>query len=150
MGANPGNTPVIKEWAWSLSWKQQTVLMSALRGCDTAGKNDPSKAFIRRLRNAVLHNGGPDDADPEFMTPNVTKQDVYDFTKSMDQYPIHFILHLVHAAEVVGYNHPDSQEREFWYLFYNMFVDAFHMLPEDRTGNDHRLRDGVETCCHKT
>ena len=44
--------------------------MSALRGCDTADKNDPSKQFCRRLRNCTLENGAVSGA--EFMKSNIT------------------------------------------------------------------------------
>ena len=33
---------------------------------------------------------------------------------------------------------------------YNNMVQAFHMIPETKEMNDFRLRDGVDTCCHKT
>lgn len=148
MGVNTNRRCVIKEWAWSLSWKQQAVLLSALRGCDTADKHDISKPFIRRLRGVVLHNGATENA--EFMSANIAEQDIYDFTKALDKYPIHFILHLVHAAEVIGYNYPDPKERAWWYHLYTEFVHAFHMNVETKAENDTRLRDGVETCCHKT
>ena len=149
MGMNPGNVPVIQEWAWKLSWKQQAVLMSALRGCDMADKEDPAKPFCRRLRGAVLRSGGADDAC-EFMRADIGLEDIMKFTKQIDRYPIHFILHLVHAAEVVGFNHPAESEAKFWSAFYHNMVQAFHMYPETKEQNDFRLRDGVDTCCHKT
>lgn len=148
MGVNKNNQPVIKKWAWKLSWKQQAVILSALRGCDTLDKNDISKEFCRRLRNCILENGAVEGA--EFMRSNISDEDVYKFTKSIDKYPIHFLLHLIHAAEVIGYNHPDTEEKLFWQNFYLTMVSAFHMKPETKEENDERLKDGVETCCHKT
>ena len=35
---NPGNKSVVREWTYTLTWKQQTVLLSALRGCDAVKK----------------------------------------------------------------------------------------------------------------
>lgn len=149
MGMNTNGRPVIKEWAWTLSWKQQAVMLSALRGCDTADKEDPAKPFCRRLRGAVLESGGADDR-PEFMYADIGLADIAKFTKRIDRYPIHFLLHLIHAAEVVGFNHPDREEAAFWKAFYESMVQAFHMYPETKEQNDLRLRDGVDTCCHKT
>ena len=149
MGANVNGRPVIKEWAWTLSWKQQATVLSALRGCDMADKEDPAKPFCRRLRGAVLESGGADD-NPEFMASEVDIEDILYFTKRIDRYPVHFLLHLIHAAEVIGFNHPDEEERAFWFAFYNNMVQAFHMYPETKEQNDFRLRDGVDTCCHKT
>lgn len=149
MGVNYEGRPVIKEWAWKLSWKQQAVLLSALRGCDMADKEDPAKPFCRRLRGAILESGGADD-NCEFMRNDVTLDDIVKFTKQIDRYPVHFLLHLIHAAEVIGYNHPYKSEAFFWNAFYNNMVQAFHMVPETKEQNDFRLRDGVDTCCHKT
>lgn len=149
MGVNINNRPVIKEWAWKLSWKQQAVMLSALRGCDMADKEDPAKPFCRRLRGAILESGGAND-NPEFMRSDIDLTDIAKFTKQIDRYPVHFLLHIIHAAEVIGFNHPDSNEAEFWKAFYYNMVQAFHMYPETKEQNDFRLRDGVDTCCHKT
>lgn len=70
--------------------------------------------------------------------------------KQIDRYPVHFLLHIIHAAEVIGFNHPDPNEAEFWKAFYYNMVQAFHMYPETKEQNNFRLRDGVDTCCHKT
>lgn len=148
MGVNTNGKCVVKDWVWTLSWKQQAALLSALRGCDTADKYDASKPFIRRLRGIVLENGGTDSA--EFMQSSITDEDIYQFTKSLDKYPIHFILHLIHASEIVGYNLPNEEQRIWWYNLYETFVHAFHMNVESKEQNDARLRDGVDTCCHKT
>lgn len=149
MGMNTQNKPVIQEWVWSLSWKQQAVLLSALRGCDTADKEDMTKPFCRKLRRDILENGGAEDSC-EFMRISIDSEDIFKFTKAFDRYPVHFLLHLIHAAEVLGYNHPHPAERAFWHLFYTSMVNAFHMYPETKEQNDLRLKDGVDTCCHKT
>lgn len=148
MGININNQCVVKEWIWKLSWKQQAALLSSLRGCDSVDKYDPSKKFVRKMRNVLLHNGAVEGA--EFLTSDISDKDIYEFTKSMDKYPIHFVLHYIHSAEIIGYNHPDPEEREWWFNLYKEFVHAFHMNIETKEENDFRLRDGVETCCHKT
>lgn len=138
---------VVQDWVSDLTWKQQTVLFCALRGCDTAEKNDPAKAIIRNLRGTVLHNAGTPNA--EFM--QYTEVNLLDFTKNnLDAYPIHFILHVAHAAEIIGYRHPDPKIRDYWYNVYAAIVSAFHMNVEEPMQMEFRLRDGVDTCCHKT
>lgn len=138
---------VVQDWVNGLTWKQQTVLFCALRGCDTAEKNDPAKAIIRNLRGTVLHNAGTPSG--EFM--QYTDVDLVDFTKNnLDAYPIHFILHVAHAAEIIGYKHPDLRVKGYWKNVYVSVVHAFHMNIETEEQMDYRLRDGVDTCCHKT
>ncbi len=144
MGVNIDGKPVIKEWTWALSWKQQAVMLTALRGCDMVDKEDPAKPFCRRLRRAIIENGGSDD-NCEFMRNDLTISDILPFTKRVDRYPVHFILHLIHAAEVIGFNHPDKVEAEFWLTFYHSMVHIFNMYPETKEQNDLRLRDGVDT-----
>lgn len=148
MGVNTGHVPVIKPWVHSLSWKEQTVVLSALRGCDSVGKNDISKKIVRRIRGAVLHNAGPDGS--EFMDCNISEEEIYGFCKNIDAYPVHFLLHLIHASEVIGYTCSDKTEAGFFKGFYFRMVDAFHMVPESAGDMHKRLADGVETCCHKT
>lgn len=146
---NDGATCVVQPWVWGLSWKQQTTLLCALRGCDSVGKNDPTKNFIRGVRRAVLHNAD-ESGNSDFMLADFCNGDIYRFTKDIDRYPVHFLLHLVHAAEIIGYFHPNEACREIWNEFYLELVNAFHMRPESKEENIQRLRDGVDTCCHKT
>jgi len=140
--------PVALDWLSDLSFKQQTVLLSALRGCDTADKYDLSKTFIRKLRGTIIHDACPSGGD--FMEDNVSSDDIYLFTKSLDKYPFHFLIHFIHACEIVGYFHPDARVREWWRNLYYTFVAAFHMSPESKEDCNYRLRDGVETICHKS
>ncbi len=140
---------VVQDWvAKNCSFKQQTVLLSALRGCDTVEKNDVSKLFIRKYRSAVLKDASPGGGD--FMKDEITREIITEFTKSLDKYPIHFILHFTHAVEIVGFKHQDLMIGHWWYRLYLDLVNAFHMNPETEEECDKRLADGVETICHKT
>lgn len=148
-GETVENRSVMKNWTTRLSWKAQTVLISSIRGCDAVGKNDISKKIIRKLRATVLNNAGPEGA--EFITSDITESELYDFSKNIDAYPVHFLLHLIHACEIIGYEyHEDEDTKQFFMYFYLMMVSAFHMEPESREQMKMRLKDGVETCCHKT
>ena len=148
MGVNLKNTCVMKPWTYKLSWKEQTVLLSALRGCDSVGKNDITKKIVRKLRSVVLNNAGAEDS--EFMRDDIGSDELYAFSKNIDAYPVHFLLHLIHASEVVGYCYENTKEACFFINLYFLLVDAFHMLPESKGKMHQRLSDGVETCCHKT
>lgn len=142
------NKCVMKEWTYKLSWKEQTVLISALRGCDGVGKHDISKKIVRRIRSAVLNNAGTKEC--EFMHSEITEQEIKDFSKNIDAYPIHFLLHIIHASEVIGYCCSIEKEKQFFREFYNIMVSSFHMMPESEECMHLRLKDGVDTCCHKT
>lgn len=141
-------TSVVKPWvAERCSWKQQTVLLAALRGCDGRPKNDPSNAFKKRMRSVLLNNA---DTKTGFMVSNEEefnlreanlKEIVNFFTGCLDSYPMHFFLHFLHAAEIVGYKHPDKFIAEYWMCFYKQAVKAMHLNPETEEQLDIRLED---------
>ena len=112
-------------------------------------KNDLSKKLIRGLRGVILYNADAN-GNSDFMKNDLTDEELYTFSKDIDKYPIHFLLHLIHAAEIIGYFHPDPQISNWWKEFYLLMVSGFHMYPETKEQNIERLKDGTDTCCHKT
>lgn len=140
----PGS--VVKEWLSELSMMQQTVVLEMLRGCDGTSKNDPTKLIIRFLRKCVLHragNGSFMDVDMRILLCNVKE-----FFEDCDKYPLHFVMHLIHAAEVIGYKHPDKEVAEFWKNFYLDLCHTIHINPESEKEMDKRLRDGRDEAEH--
>ena len=139
---------VVQEWMSELTWKQQTVLLSALRGCDGVPKDDASKKMARHMRSVLLKNAGTEDTS--FMTTSgeITDDhwiDIGVMRDNIDKYPTHYILHFMHAAEIIGYFHPDRNISGFWCFVYNLFVEAMHLTPETPEQNTFRLRDGVDS-----
>lgn len=145
---------VVQTWMNRLTWKQQTVVLAALRGCDGVSKDDISKTVHRYLRAVILENAGT--ANTPFMKSSVGEyfddqiyserfQMVKNFRRDIDRYPTHYILHFMHAAEIIGYNHPIPNVARFWRETYYLFVDAMHLQVETKEMNDYRLRDGVDS-----
>lgn len=66
------------------------------------------------------------------------------YLRHVDELPHHFQLHLMHAAEILGYKHPDPDVNGFWRAFYLAIVKDAHLRPETEETMDHRLGD-VET-----
>lgn len=56
---------------------------------------------------------------PVIFPDNVTHSQE-DYLKYVDELPHHFQLHFMHAAEILGYKHPDDVVRRFWNTTYNM------------------------------
>ena len=136
---------VVQSWVSNdnISLKQQTVILSSLRGCDGQSKHDISKNFIRKIRNTVLINAGADDSS--FITDCMTLEDVREFAEDCDKYPIHFVMHLCHCCEIIGFKHPTPDIKYWFYNAYLTIVDALHLKPENEYQCDERLRDGVNT-----
>ena len=63
------------------------------------------------------------------------------YLKDLDAIPHHFQLHLLHAAEIVGYKHPDDRIRGWWCNLYVRLVSDMHLHPEGEREMDERLGD---------
>jgi hypothetical protein len=123
--------------------------LTAIRGCDGVEKEDISKKFIRKYRDALLHNAVPGDIRSRFMETSISEEDIYYFTKSMDHYPMHWLFHFLHAVEILGYKAP-IDIRGWWYRLYLKMVCALHLNIETESAMDCRLQDGVTSDCWKT
>ena len=134
---------VLQDWLENLSLKQQTVLIVALRGCDTSTKHDNSKKLTRMLRSDVLKNAAT--PNTKFMNISRNWNIILDFRNDIDSYPVHYFLHLIHAIEIIGYFHPDREVRDFWNKAYLLLIDAMHVSPESKETNAYRLMDGVDS-----
>lgn len=129
---------VVQDWVNNLTLKQQTVLFTALRGPDGLPKNNVAKQLCKFVRFCVLLNA---DTNSDFIDPlNMPIEDMIKLTEDHDEYPHHFLMHLVHTAEIIGYYHPNGAIRHLFITFYIGMCNAFHMHPETRKEMDIRLK----------
>lgn len=63
------------------------------------------------------------------------------FLRCTDELPHHFSLHFIHAAEIIGYKHPDAAIKRFWRDCYWMCVNDMHLFVESEADMDKRLGD---------
>lgn len=144
---------IIQPWAAALGLRHQGVLVSAIRGCDSVNREDPSKYLVRAYRGTLLV---PHCADirksASFMIP-FDGDDWYEacepFFSSIDHYPNHWLLHWLHACEIVGYKHPSLAVSEAYIFLYHKAVRKFHMLPESEWHLDERLNADEDTFSKK-
>lgn len=133
---------VVQKWLSDLPWKQQTVVLTALRGSDGAPKNDPSKLFVRKLRATILYT--PDKynsyMDYDFDIEPARHYIADFFRGDIDACPIHWLLHFLFAAEIIGYKCPDVDKSNFWMEFYTAGVSALHLNPESLDQLNKRLK----------
>lgn len=134
---------VLRPWVHELTLQMQGTLVCALRGPDGVHKEDPCKPLVRAFRSVVmnnarrLHPGNTFAGDGSGVCPT----EVIDkFFESIDQYPHHWYLHFLHAAEIVGYMHPDPKLAKFWLAFYTTGVIDLHLHVESKEELLHRLR----------
>jgi hypothetical protein len=157
--------PVLQEWVWSLSFMQQTVLLTAVRGPDGLPKYGGVKMLLRWYRRCILVSSldgeviqNPyDDRGGSFMGPSYKKRwstvtpghswqtemsyILSDYLRELDAIPHHFQLHLLHSFEIVGYKHPVKEIREWFREAYYRLVHDMHLWPETEQQLDERLND---------
>jgi hypothetical protein len=139
------NETVLHDWVCSLTFQMQALLLTAMRGPDENNKYNAAKAIIRYLRGVVIKPAGDwhrkNDNDFMWGDYRIFLGYANTFWQDHDEYPHHFIMHLVHCAEVVGYKHPDAAISKYWLEFYKESCHAFHMNPETEEQMDNRLND---------
>lgn len=162
-------TSVWQSWTFELSFMQQTVLATAVRGPDGLPKYGGVKMLLRWYRRCVLVSSldgevltNPhDDRGGSFMGPSYKHTDEYwrggtlppspwqvsmnnilsDYLRELDAVPHHFQLHLLHSFEIVGYKHPDFEIRKWFREAYERLVLDMHLWPETEEQLDERLND---------
>lgn len=141
---------------------QQTVLLTAIRGPDGLPKYGCVKMLLRWFRRCTLLSAmdgkvldNPYDGHGgSFTGPSLPTWSKYwesemdaivsEYLQSLDAIPHHFHLHFMHAAEIVGYKHPDGRIRQWWHGTYLRLVHDMHLQPEPESNMDERLGDDRE------
>lgn len=156
--------PATQDWVHALSIMQQSVLLAAIRGPDGIPKYHTCKYLLRWYRRCVLLSaldgkvletpyafGGGSFTGPSYAPTSLhhdwrTSMDkvVDQYLQSLDMLPHHYQMHFLHAAEIVGYKHPDFVVRAWWYSLYLRLVQDLHLSPETEAELDFRLADNRE------
>lgn len=151
---------VLQTWVNNLTMMQQTVLLTAVRGPDGLPKYGSAKLLLRWYRRCILLSamdqavlstpyevGGGSFTGPSFSAlyaddwQGEMSEIVSSYLRELDAIPHHFQLHLLHAAEIVGYKHPDRNTRVWWRTTYERLVHDMHLWPETEDQLDRRLGD---------
>lgn len=158
---------VLQSWVTDLTFMQQGVLLAAVRGPDGLRKDHVAKLLLRWYRRCILvdafsggvmttpwESGGGSFTGPSVRVPQSNfgegftgpyqesmHQIVTDYLKHVDEMPHHFQLHLMHAAEILGYEHVLVHIREFWYRTYLRIVSDMHLNAESEVQMRFRLGD---------
>lgn len=164
----------LQGWVMMLSLMQQSVLMSAIRGCDGLPKRHKAKAIVKFYRRSILLSAfdgkalndpfaqgggsftGPiedirawQDAAPHPITEydykcSILQKVADDFLDSRDELHSHYQVHMMHAFEIVGYKHPEETTRDYFSSIYDRLTKAYHLWPETEAQLDLRLSDNFE------
>lgn len=144
-----GVQSILQDWVQRLGLRHQGVLVSAVRGCDDEPRNSCTKILIRCLRETMLvcHCGDSAKAATfiEKVDPVELLRRMDEVRKNLDHLPHHFVMHLIHAAEIIGYKHPDDRVSQPWMAYYAKLVHCLHLNPETEEQLDRRLNADEES-----
>ena len=124
-------------WMSELGWKQQSVILSALRGPDN--HHSPNIKKISRWIRSITQNN----ADPTHSyMKNVQLPSLKEFEDEFYFASTHYSLHLLFALEIIGFKHPDPELARIAHDYYLRLVeDVYHLKPETVEDLDSRLQD---------
>jgi hypothetical protein len=129
---------VLQDWVLECSFKEQTVLMTALRGCDVV-KKDIGKPLVRIMRFVILKNA---DSSTGFGTFDlITPTQIDEFSSQIGLYPVHWLQHFMHGCEIIGYRHTDADTAYSFQQLYIGICKALHTNPEMCSQMTDRLKD---------
>lgn len=144
---------IVQDWVMCLGLRLQGVLISAVRGCDTAERHDNSKVLARIFRGEILrtHIGDASKCKSFILVATIpdTVKRMQDLLNDCDHYPQHYVMHFIHAAEILGYCHPEPEKRDLWHNFYQVACRKYHLRPETQSEMLARLEEDDEDTFHK-
>lgn len=124
---------VLQDWVMLLPLREQGTLLTCVRGCDLVPKL-PLDSLERRLVGALRWAFMvPADEREVSATPGsffVSEVPTAWKASELGHYPQHWVSHVMHAAEVIAFRHPNRIIRERFYAIYEKLVRSFHLNPE--------------------
>ena|ERR1700761_6880998 len=134
----------LHDWIAALPFTQQALLLSIVRGPDGCGKYNSAKPMIYYMRGVIIKPAYNWDGtnNNDYMWGDYTHfmDDANNLMSDVDSYPHHFLMHLFHCAEVVGFKHPDALISQCWLRFYYDACSSLHMNPETLEQFNNRLK----------
>lgn len=121
--------PVIQQWVMELNWKEQTGLISAIRGVDSSDIdreiNSSCKKITKMIRFLVLNNAV---SRTGFMTDRVIEIDkLVDILDTINDQVIqgiislHWFDHILMAIKIIIDKHPNPYTRMYWHIVYTQY-----------------------------
>lgn len=141
-----GCVSYLQGWVTKLGLRHQGMLLTSIRGCDIRGKYAPEKPLIREMRGLIGVAFDPRELDfPKGFMCKFNKAwsgpAFEDMCKEIDGLPVHYVMHILHSIEIIGYHHPESEVRMEYSYRYFYLCDKFHLKPESKDEMEGRLRE---------
>ncbi len=124
---------VLRQWVQNLPLREQGTLVVAARGCDLAPKyplDSPERQLTAAIRFAAMIPADAREVDSEIGCFMLSTPPSDLRLSSLEHYPMHWVLHVIHACEAIGYRHPEADTRELWLRLYLKMCKSLHMNAE--------------------
>jgi len=132
-----GQGKVLQDWMGELSWKQQSVVLSSLRGPDTS--YSPNLKRINKWIRRVTQNNA--DTSSQYMSDEKLPS-LEDIEREVEFSSVHYFSHLLQGLEIIGYKHPDTKTARIARDYYEGLVrEVLHLNPETKSQLEERLKD---------
>jgi hypothetical protein len=133
---------ILRDWVAELPLREQGTLLAAVRGCDLTPKfplDAPERQLVAFVRWTFMYPA--DEREVDYQPGSfMSRIPPADFKPScVGHYPLHWVMHIVHALEVIGYRHPDRVISYQCRCLYADFVKSFHLSEETFTEMRERL-----------
>ncbi|BCM88759.1 hypothetical protein IAD21_00601 [Abditibacteriota bacterium] len=135
---------VLKDWVMELPLREQGTLLTAIRGCDLTPKyplDSPERTLTAFIRCATMNPFDAREIDAEPGCFMQTKIPPKFKGSSLGHYPLHYVMHLLHAAQIIAYRCPDEQFSAQAQKVYLELVRSFHLNPETESQMTERLNE---------
>lgn len=143
---------VLKNWVCDLPLREQGTLLTAIRGCDLTPKyplDSIERTMTAFVRCVVMNPFDEREINKEIGCFMQTKLPDDWRASAFGHYPLHYVMHLVHALEIIAYRCPDVFFAGQALEAYEKFVKSFHLNIETdsemeaRLGEDRFLKASV-------
>ncbi len=133
------NKKVLKDWVGLLSFKTQSVLVSAQRGPDTHFCTN-IKSLTKWVRRTCQENADPSHS---FMA-DVPLPSLDEIEYELEYCTLHFTFHFTYGLEIIAYKHPEAEIRKTAMYFYKGIIEEIlHFNIETEEQMDGRLQDKI-------
>jgi len=127
-----------------LPLREQGTLLTVVRGCDLTPKfplDSPERKLVAWLRGSFMVPADPREVDVENGSFMSHKFPIGFKPSCVGHYPQHWVMHIVHAIEIIGYRHPITAWRVPAYNLYLEFCRSLHITAERYTEMIERLSE---------
>jgi hypothetical protein len=140
---------VLQEWVMTLPLRFQGTLLTAVRGCDEEPKSwmktgvaySQGRRVTAFIRFCFMNPADPREVGKEegaFFMPDPPCP----FKPSeFGHLPQHWYSHVMHALEVIGYQHPNTRTRQQAFEMYHRMVENLHLNIESESRQWERLTE---------